>query len=234
MSSPRTDPRTTAAGPRVAAVGVLILLLWSVVLLEPVWGHAGGMPTHAKLSAEGEVVHVELVSAPDDAALMGSTLGLLPDGAMEVYLGASDDELPSDAEIRAFSASPELREYLLEHVEVHQDGRRCDGDAAPAEDFVMDGAELRFTCPEPVEQATISITLLHDQDPAYRAYTVDGTIQSYTHTAAQPEHEWDFTLAAASDPGVPTALWGGLALVGLAAVGLLRRFRTRATGGARR
>jgi nickel/cobalt transporter (NicO) family protein len=209
----------------VVVGGVLLALQGSAS------GHAAGMPPHASLHADGSTIHVELTSAADDAALIGSSLGLLPEGSMEWYLGETHDGPPSDEEIRAFSASPDLRDYLLEHVEVRQDGVTCAGQAEPAEDFVLDGAELRFTCPEPVEEVDLRITILHDQDPAYRTYSVDGTIQSYTHTSAQPEHRWDFTLAGADAPAVPAGLWLGLGLVGLSALGLLGWWRRSSSAG---
>ena len=219
---------------RVLLGSAVLAVMWAVVLIVPAWGHAGGVPPHAQLNAEGENVHVELTAAPDDAALIGSSLGLLPDGAMEWYLGESEDGSPTDGQLRTFSASDELREYLLEHVVIRQDGRPCPGQAEPAENFVFDGAELRFACPAPVEEVDIRITLLHEQDPAYRIYTVDGTIQSYTHTSDHPEHRWDFTMAASEGSSMPLGLWGGLAGVALAGVGLLGWWRRGSSPGGRR
>jgi hypothetical protein len=229
-------PTNAHAGraPRRALLcgGVVVGVL--LILQGVASGHAAGMPPHASLTADGDTIHVELTSASDDAALIGSSLGLLPEGSMEWYLGESDDGPPTDEEIREFSASPDLRDYLLEHVEVRQDGAPCAGRADPAEDFVLDGAKLRFTCPEPVEEVDLRITILHDQDPAYRTYSVDGTIQSYTHTSAQPEHRWDFTLAGTDASGVPAGLWLGLGGVVLAALGLLGWWRRSPSRGRRR
>lgn len=215
-------------------VGIVLLVLWCCALVVPAWGHAAGVPPHAQLSAEGNVVHVELTSASDDAALIGSSLGLLPEGSMEWYLGESNDGPPTDEQLRSFSASDELREYLLEHIVIRQGGEPCEGQAEPAEDFVLDGAELRFVCPAPVEEVDVRITVLHDQDPAYRTHTVDGTIQSYTHTSAHPEHRWDFTMAQSAGPSLPVGLWGGLAVVAVAVVGLLGRWRLGSLLGGRR
>lgn len=192
-------------------------------------GHAAGVPPHARLHADGPTVHMELTSASDDAALIGSSLGLLPQGSMEWYLGEAHDGPPTDEQIAAFSASSELRDYLLEHVEVRQDGKRCPGQADPAKDFILDGAELRFTCPEPVEQIDLRITILQEQDPAYRTYSVDGTIQTYTHTSAQPEHRWDFTLSRSEGPAAPVGLWLGLGTVVLTTAGLLVWWRRSAS-----
>jgi hypothetical protein len=233
VETPQPQGRAGSAA-RGALLSGAVLLALSLVLVEPAWGHAAGMPPHARLSAEGRVVHVELTSASDDAALIGSSLGLLPEGSMEWYLGESNDGPPTDEQLRAFSASPELREYLLDNVEIRQDGERCPGQAEPAEDFVLDGAELRFECPEPVEVADVRITILHDQDPAYRTHTVDGTIQSYTHTSTHPEHPWDFTLARSQGPDVPVGLWLGLAGVVTAGLALVGRWRLGASRGRRR
>ena len=102
MNPPHPATRATGTAQRVLVGGALLLMLWSVVLPGPARSHPGGMPIHAQLTAEGEVVHLELITAEDDAALIGTSLGQLPEGAMEFYLGAADDGEPSAAQIEAF------------------------------------------------------------------------------------------------------------------------------------
>lgn len=223
--------RSAAARRGVALVAVLFVLVAGTAV--PAAGHASGELPTAELSADGPRVVIDYVAPPDDAAVIGTTLGYLGEGAMAALLGGPDDDLPTADEIAALSASSALREYLEQHVAVTQDGRPCTGRAEPAEDFLADGARLEFRCPQVVEQADVRITVLHDEDRAYRTFSVDGTAQYAIHSAAAPEHTWDFTLAApAGGPDVVLLGAGGaviLALIG-AVVALPRRRRSREDG----
>jgi hypothetical protein len=215
-------------GPALATLLLLVvgLLAGSAI---PAAGHASGELPHARLSADGEVVEVELTMAADDAALIGEVVGQLGDGAMDAYLGGPIERLPTEAEIRRFSASTELRRYLLEHVQVQQDGRPCAGEARPVADFLTEGAVLRFDCPEEVVEADVRITVLHDEDPAYRTYSIDGTVQYAVHSPTEPEHRWDFTVAREAGAGaIPSALWAALAAI-VAAIGAILVRVTRRT-----
>ena len=205
---------------------IFVVLTAGTALAHP----SGSDPPHAWLEAEGRVVAVEFTLAPDDAAVIGAALGLLPDDAMDAYLGDAAAAYPTEEEIAEFSASGELHEYLLEHIEVRQDGVSCRGEAEPAADFLADGAELRFTCPETVEDVDLRVTALHELDPAYRTFSVDGGTRYAVHTAAEPEHGWDFAAAvdgsgsAGGDP-VPVGLWVGLAGVIAGVAGVLGWWR---------
>ena len=197
------------------AVGALIVLPATGAL-----AHASGQLPHARLSAEGEQVVIEWSAAPDDAVDIGIGLGLMPEEAMLAYLGGPVEDYPTEEEIEAYSRSPQLRAYLLDNVEVTQDGRTCAGEVEPAEDFSIDGARFAFTCPEPVETVDVRITLLHDRDERYVTYSVDGTLQDAVHTSQQPEHEWDFTLAGSQQSTTEPVLYAGLGGVALALLGV--------------
>ena len=192
-----------------------------------------GPPT-ARLSADGRTVTIELAAPPDDAAAIGTAIGLLPEGSMEAFLLEDEDAQPTEEEIRELSASPELRAYLLEHVEVRQDGQGCAGEARPGEDFLADGAELTFTCGAPVEVVDVRITVLHDVDPRYATFGLDGSRWTVLFTVAQPEHPWDAS-GAASGPGLAAllAIVGGVLLV-LGVFGWLLVGRRRPSCEARR
>ncbi len=185
------------------------------------------MPPHARLSADGDVVTIEWTAPPDDAAHVGEAVGHFPPGTMEAFLTGPDEALPSDDEVRELAASSELEAYLLEHIQVRQDGQRCPGEVDASPDFLEDGAELRFRCPEEVTEVDVRVTVLHDEDPRYDTFGVDGTVWTVLFTAAQPEHRWDAT-AAADDAGVPIALLIAAGVLVLALVGWLlfaRRLR---------
>jgi hypothetical protein len=213
------------AGVALAAMSGLLIGAGGSVLAHPS-GEFG--PPTARLSASGRTVDVELSAPPDDAAAIGSAIGLLPEGAMEAFLLEDEAAQPTPEQIRELSQSSELRAYLLDRVLVLQDGKQCSGEARPAADFLADGAEMTFTCDEPVEVVEVRITVLHDQDPRYATFGLDGGRWTVLFTAAQPEHPWDAT-AAASGGGniVLLAIGGGMLLTG-AVVGwiLLRRRRS--------
>lgn len=221
---------------RWLAVSLLTVLASSFVVL-PALGHAAGELPHARLSAEGAQVTVELTAAPDDAADVVVAAGLWPEEVFLAYLdvlfGGSEDQLPGDAEIATVSREPALARYLEERVTIRQQGRACPGDAEVAANFIEDGATVTFTCPEPVTEAEVEITLLHDRDPAYRTFSVDGTAQYAVHTAARPAHPWDFTLAQQAEGGVSVAaLLVGAAVVLLGAGMALARLWSRPADGA--
>lgn len=181
----------------VAALAGLLLVAGQL----PTWGHSGGELPNMRWSADGEVVTGTWTGPPDDAAWIGESIGVLRDGAMDAYLGGPLDAYPTEDEIVTFSRSSELEAYLHERVQVRQNGVACEGQVTPADDFIADGADFRFSCPEEVRTVDIRITILHEKDPAFRTFSGDGTVQSALHTADAPEHAWDFTLVASDDEG---------------------------------
>lgn len=252
----RDNPATGAVrglSPRVVLVVLLVLGLLAVGGQRPAVGHAGSeLPTAIWDRAEGREITGTWTAPPDDAAWIGESLGLLPDGSMDAYLGGSADAYPTEAELAALRSSPDLEEYLLEHVRIRQDGVDCDGEVEVAQDFVADGASFRFTCPQAVGTAEIRITILHEQDESFRTFSGDGTLQDALHTAARPGHDWDFTAADSSraddaastdatstdgsddrSPGWPL-LVGGLAVVGVGLVALAVLGRPSSRGVRRR
>ena len=180
-----------------AIVGVVGLLL--LAGQQPIWGHAGTELPVATWSADDQVVTGTWTGPPDDAAWIGESIGALPAGSMEAYVGGPSDAYPTEDEIVALSRSPELEAYLLEHVQIQQDGSDCDGQVTVADDFIADGASFRFSCPDEVRSVDITITILHEQDPAFRTFSGDGTLQDALHTADAPEHPFDLTAATSDD-----------------------------------
>lgn len=236
----RPAPRgpTSRLQGRACLPAAVALILAAAVLLapfvaRPAFGHAAGPPPQATVSGAGSVVTIDWVAEPDDAAAVGVAVGLLPPEVVDAYLGRGPiEDLPSDAMLERLAQSPQLRAYLLANVTVTQAGAACRGEVVETEAFLTAGARLQFTCPAPVEQVELGITLLHDQDPRYRTFGVDGTIQSTVHTSTQPTHTWDLTGAAAGAGGAgraaawfwPLAVLAGVgALVGAAARIVLRR-----------
>ena len=202
-------PPTCATSPirhggTLVTAAVLALL---VLTAAAAWPHASGELPHARLSAADTTVTVVWTAATDDAADVAVAAGVWPEEIALAYLdvafGGDIDLLPSAAEVATASDDPALRRYLEDRVRILQDGVPCAGTAQPAADFVADGATIVFDCPEPVTDAVVEISLLHDRDTAYRTFSVDGTQQYAVHTSAQPAHPWDFTLAQQGSGAVP-------------------------------
>jgi nickel/cobalt transporter (NicO) family protein len=217
---------------RCSARGVPVALALAVGILcsgplPAAWGHAAGPVPQARLSAEGNRVHLVWTAAEDDAAAIGAVVGVFPREVSYAYLEGDEQGMPSQPQIAAFSRSAVLRTYLLEHVAVVQAGVPCPGEVEPAEDFIADGARFTFTCPDRVRRAEVTVGILLDDDPTYRTFSVDGTERFAMHTAGAPTHEWDFTASQVpSSDGLPTGSLTGaepalLALVDASAGGLL-------------
>ncbi|MFO7777566.1 MAG: hypothetical protein R6V28_04355 [Nitriliruptoraceae bacterium] len=220
---PTSAPSSMRHGGALLATAAAALLL-TALTTTAAWAHASGELPHARLSAADTTVTVVWTAAADDAADVAVAAGVWPEEValdyLDVAFGGDIGLLPSAPEVAAASEDPALRRYLEDRVRILQDGVPCAGTAQPAADFVADGATLVFDCPDPVTEAVVEISLLHDRDPAYRTFSVDGTQQYAVHTAGQPAHPWDFTLAQQGSDAVPiTALLlgaGGIALLGAA------------------
>lgn len=116
-----------------------------------------------------------------------------------------------------FARSAELRAYLLDNLQVSQDGEPCDATVSVPDEVIAEGARYEFACPQQVEQVAVRITLLHDRDEQFRTYSIDGTIWSEMHTVDHPEHVWDATLVPTTREaaGLPLLVAGiGLVVIG--------------------
>ncbi len=223
------SPRARRGGV-LACAGVLVLL--SLVPAAPASGHASSQLPHARWSAEGTEVVMQWTAAADDAADVAVAVGLWPEEAMWAYLDGDIEDMPDDDEVAALQDATVLHDYFAESVALRQAGTACPVEVALTDDFITDGAELTFACDEPVTEAEIEVTVLHDRDPDYRTFSVDGSEQYAVHTADQPRHVWDFT-ASGTDRDLP---WGlvatGVGLV-VALVALMTVVARRPRAGAR-
>ena len=227
------SPGATSLLPvRLAVVGCAALL---AVALAPTAasGHASGEVPQARLSASGHTVTLQWTAAADDLADLAVAAGVWPEAIALAYLdvafGGDPTLLPEDAEVAAMGRDPALRRYLEDRVRILQDGTACPGDARPAPDPITGGITFTFECPEPVTAAVVEIRLLHDRDPGYRTFSIDGTEQYAVHTAAQPAHPWDFRAAQGGGGSVPVlpVLLGAAAIVGAAALALTHLWSRR-------
>ncbi len=232
------SPTTIAPGPRrVTVVGCAVLLVL-LLTARAAAGHASAEVPQARLSATGSTVTLLWTAAPDDIADLAVAAGVWPEEIAFAYLdvafGGDPGLLPDDAEVAAMGRDPALRRYLEDRVRILQDGTACDGTAEPAADPILGGITFTFECPAPVTAAVVEIGLLHDRDPAYRTFSVDGTEQYAVHTAAQPAHPWDFRAAqggGGTTPVLPLLL--GVGAIVLAAGLALRHLWTSRSDAAR-
>lgn len=209
---------------RIALLVVTVVLL--AVSARPVAAHPFGPPPTATVSADGKTVVVDWASAADDAAAIGEALGLLPPGTVAAYQESVVQVAPPAGDIEAFSASPQLRDYLLEHIVVEQDAQACEGTVEPITDFIDDGAVVVYECGEEAREVALTITMLHDIHEAYRTFGVsqrDAQPPQAVFTVAQPTHVWRFGVDERAQSASARLLWliGGAAALAVAALAAL-------------
>jgi hypothetical protein len=210
---------------RLHTAAVVVALAASTVLLTappPADAHPFGPPPTARIWAEGDVVTIDWAAAPDDLALIGVELGLLPEDTPDAYLEAPTQVAPERAHEEQMSRSPELVDYLLERVRVIQRGRDCEGGVEPIERFLTRGATVVHRCAEPVTEVEVEIGLLHDVHPAYRTFAFSASDEAEpsqaVFTAASPRHTWRF---GATADGTAEGRARGAGTVGLIILGLV-------------
>lgn len=184
--------------------GLCAASLCALVVAAPAAGaHPFGAPPTAVVSADGNRVVVEWAASPDDAVVVGMSIGVLDDASLERYLEGPVQTAPSVAKEEELAASEDLREYLLDRIGVAQDGRSCTGAVAPIGSFMDDGARVVYECPEPVTVVDLRITMLHDVHEAYRTFAFTeggGQPQQSVFTTEQPEQRWDFAATSGGSP----------------------------------
>ena len=221
--------------PGLAATVRATVALAFVALLTvpaPAAAHPFGPPPTAQISAEGNRITVDWSATPDDAVAIGELLGVMPEGSVALYRQESAAQVAPSAEDEArLSAAPELRDYLSDHIAVTQDGRPCSAEIPPIPDFVHEGARVVLTCPAPVDDVQLEISMLHEIHEAYRTLAVgqntDPPQGVFTIDAAQQSWRFGVTQDAGTDwlRLIVGTLSGAGALI---AVGVL--VRRRATG----
>ncbi|MFU8841886.1 MAG: hypothetical protein ACNA8R_14400 [Nitriliruptoraceae bacterium] len=222
----RWPPRRRAA--RITAVVVLVAA--AVGPVGTAFAHPGGEVPRARLSVDGQEVHIDWIAAPDDAAEVLVAAGVWPEDVAGAYLdvafGAPADLLPSAQDIRAASRHPALPAYLTDNVRLEQDGQPCPGTVHPPQDLLVDGVRVTFRCPTRPGRVLLTVSLLHERDPAYRTFSLDGTRRVAIHTADDPTHAWDLGRHAPVTSTASVLLGAAIGVAGLAALGLRRLWRT--------
>ncbi|MFE9201929.1 hypothetical protein [Micromonospora sp. NPDC007230] len=164
----------------------------------PASAHPFGAPQQIKVAGEGDHnVRVQwLVGGTDDLTQLGIALGVLPQD--RVLLDGAVIYEPADAV--ALAEAPEFAKYLTERITVKQDGRACNGEVTVADDLVAGGAEVLFTCPEPVSTVTVTSRMLTDLHEAYRTLARGPRGQKAVYDAAQESADWTISDGSSSRP----------------------------------
>lgn len=187
----------------------------------PAAAHPFGPPPVARLDASGREAVISWSAAEDDYTVLGGVLGVLD--ARQTFVYDADGRTvagpPATGEqLAMLDGSDELRRYLVDNVSVRQGADDCPLRVEGSR-LASDGVELVATCPRPVAELVVGITLLHDLHPAYRTVGLVGDAGTRTlFTASEPVRTISF--GAPGAPGTASsAAWVVLALVGLASAG---------------
>ena len=210
----------------------LALAVIAALTAAPAAAHPFGPPPTARITAEERTVTVAWSATPDDAVAIGERLRLMPAGSVAAYRQeAAAQVAPSGQDEARLSASPLLADYLTEHIAVVQDGQACETAVPPIPDFVHAGARVVATCPAPVEEVTLRITMLHDINDAYRTVGIGmkSDPSQGVFTVAAPEQVWRFGEAqrGGGSVAVPAAIGAAVMAAAVAGALFLRRQRRR-------
>ncbi|GIJ30373.1 hypothetical protein Vqi01_55350 [Micromonospora qiuiae] len=167
--------------------------------------HPFGPPQQIKVAGEGDhEVRVRwLVGGTDDLTLLGVALGVLSQD--RVLLDGAVVYEPADG--AALAGAPEFADYLTERITVTQDGRPCAGEAGVAGDLASGGADVLFTCPEPVSRVIVTSRMLTDLHPAYRTLARGPDGQKVVYDGTHESAEW--TVGTGTGTGTGTGAGTG-------------------------
>lgn len=175
-------------------------------------------------------MRVRWTASTDDLTALGMHLGVLgPDRQFVDDQGVLVPEQSGDYDAVRLARAPALGGYLLEHIEVVQSGAPCRGRVDSTDELTGDGAQLVFTCPDPVRDVSVRVDTLTDIDPAYRTLATSENGERATYTLEDAEHRWRLDQTAGVG-GYPVGFWlTGLGLFAVVVPGgsylLLRRLR---------
>ncbi|THV32903.1 hypothetical protein [Glycomyces buryatensis] len=199
----------------------------------PASGHAEGDSQTLSMETDGNTLTAMWTAPADDLLVLGALTGAIPEQREYVFEldEDGDHEQVGDSDAQLLADSPEVADYLAEHVTVRQNGNECPVEVDLSE-LAHHGAELTFECRDPVEAVQVEVTTLTDADPEYRTLVSaeDADEDHFLYTSAESVHEWHFD-AGAGGPQAAVLLAAGAALlilIATAVVFAMRRLNTRA------
>ncbi|NEE02683.1 hypothetical protein [Phytoactinopolyspora halotolerans] len=219
------------AWARVAALTITAALGVGVAA-QPAQAHPFGEPQTVQLSADAEVVTVRWSAPADDLLVLGGVSGALPD-RREIVFDVGPTAAPEpvgETDAERLTSSRQVAAYLAERISVRQSGEPCAGKVR-LDELVGDGAELTFSCPEPVTVVDIEVATLTDVHEAYRTAAIgDGSTSPgrALYTVDDDVQTWEFGVAATgTGPSITAAAWIGAAIAALAGAAWTARAKGR-------
>lgn len=227
--------RATVARMRRALTLLLVLIGLVAAAGGVASGHPFGPPPVAAFDVDGREVTMTWSAAEDDYTILGGALGLSP--TAETFVFDTEGQPiagppPVGQQLDELAGQDTLHDYLAQNVRIRQEGQDCPL-AVDTSRLSTQGVMFAATCPGPVTDLDVRITLLHDLHPAYRTVGLSGPNGVKTlFTQDAPQHVLAFAAAEPSGSAVGN-LWGLVAaMIGIGAVGVwLVRRRGRAHAG---
>lgn len=190
----------TAIAAVIAAAGV------TVVAAPSASAHPFGPPLSARLDVDGAEVTVTWTAAEDDWVNLGEFLG--------AFSTQTDDGGAQLTGAELLAQSDNLPSYLLSHFVIEQDGQSCQGQVTQLQDLVTLGAQLSYSCPQPVTTVDLTVTTLTDINENYRTVVTSDQPSEPAQalfTTTTSTQQWSFDASSS----------GGAAQVALVAAGAL-------------
>lgn len=183
-----------------AAIGV------TVIAAPTASAHPFGPPLSARLDVDGAEITVTWTAAEDDWVNLGEFL--------DAFSTQTDDGGAQLTGAELLARSDNLPSYLLSHFVIEQDGQPCQGQVTQLEDLVTLGAQMMYTCPQPITTIDLTVTTLTDINENYR--TVVSSDQP-----SEPAQALFTTTTATQQWSFEASSSGGTAQVALIAAGVL-------------
>ena len=203
----------------------------AVVAAPPAQAHPFGPPLSARLDVDGAEVTVTWTAAEDDWVNLGEFLGAFTGQTDQT--GGTGEPL-TGAELLA--QSDNLPSYFLSHFLIEQDGEPCQGQVTQLQDLVTLGAQLVYSCPQPVTTVELTVTTLTDINEAYRTVVtsdVPSEPAQALFTTTTATQQWSFDAeGGGATAQVALVASGGLVLAAVAGGVLWWRRGSRRPGDA--
>lgn len=200
----------------VAAIAASVPALAVTVLAAPsADAHPFGPPLAARMGVDGAEVTVTWTAAEDDWVNLGEFLG--------AFTGQTDQTDGSGEQLTGaelLARSDNLPSYFLSHFVIEQDGQPCPGQVTGMQDLVTLGAQMVYTCPQPVTTVELTVTTLTDINENYRTVVTSDLPSEPAQglfTTTTSTQQWTFNAESSFGTAqIALVAAGGLILLGLA------------------
>ncbi len=177
---------------RITAVGVSAAALASGLGSGTASAHPFGEPQSVILTGRPTGVEIAWSAATDDVTALAAHLGAVGGQHIMVFEKGEYDAQASSvpAGIRLAQAAPVLADYLLQHIVVSAEGRRCGGELAPVVDVSDGGVRVDYDCGRSVSEVEVGVDMLADLHPSYRTVAEGPNGQRHVYTGDGERISW--------------------------------------------